>query len=120
VATVCQLIDREDGKILWSDDAQQIYNRYRALYPWPGVYTFWKRNEVASGLRLKLNKVSLIKNNPEAKHQMGEVFQIGDKIGVQTNLGVIFLEEVQLEGKSNMEISQFINGYSDFVGSVLV
>jgi len=116
-ATLCQLIERSDGKIFWTDDAQTIYNRYRALHPWPGIYAFWEQDETIK--RIKLNKISYLKNNPEAKHHIGEVFQIGEKFGIRTTSGIIVLEELQLEGKTTTPIADFINGYPNFVGSIL-
>ncbi len=116
-ATMCQLIERSDGKIIWSQDAEAIYSQYRAFNPWPGIFTFWERDD--SIKRIKLNRVTLIKNNPEIKHHTGEVFQIGEKIGVQANNGVIILEEVQMEGKKSMSVEEFIRGYNDFAGSIL-
>jgi methionyl-tRNA formyltransferase len=116
-ATLCQLIEREDGKIQWTDEAESIYNRWRAFFPWPGIYTFWEHNGVLK--RIKLNKIDRLKNNPEVKHHIGEVFQIGDKFGVQTVSGIVTLEEVQLEGKDNLLIDDFINGYPNFIGSIL-
>ncbi|HPN96344.1 MAG TPA: methionyl-tRNA formyltransferase [Candidatus Moranbacteria bacterium] len=116
-ATICQLIERQDGKVNWDSEAQEIYNRYRAFYPWPGIYTFWKRKD--SYLRLKLNKISHIASNPESKHHLGEVFSVSDKIGVQTAEGLIIIEELQMEGKPNSKVNDFINGYSDFVGALL-
>jgi len=116
-ATLCQLIEKTDGKIFWTDSAEDIYNRYRAFQPWPGIFTFWKGK---NGMRrIRLNKINLIKTDPETKHHIGEVFQFGEKIGVQTTLGVIILEEIQLEGKSSTKIGEFVNGYLDFLGSVL-
>jgi methionyl-tRNA formyltransferase len=117
-ATLCQLIEREDGKIFWEDEAVNIYNKYRALYPWPGIFTYWQKDN-GSLLRLKLLKVSLHKNNPVNLRPSGEVFELGDKIGVQTLKGVICLEEVQLEGKKPSDIKAFINGYPNFIGTVL-
>lgn len=116
-ATLCQLIERQDGRILWTDEAEAIYNRYRAFFPWPGIFTFWNRGDTP--LRLKLNKISFLPANPEIQHHIGEVFQIGEKLGVATTSGVVILEEVQLEGKSNMAIADFLNGYPDFVGALL-
>lgn len=116
-ATLCQLIERADGKTNWTESAQDIYNRFRALYPWPGIFTYWERDN--HNLRLKLNKISLLRNNPENKHHLGEVFAISDKIGVQTLEGIILLEEVQLEGRKNLPILDFINGDPNFIGSVL-
>ncbi|MCX6765886.1 MAG: methionyl-tRNA formyltransferase [Candidatus Moranbacteria bacterium] len=116
-ATLCQLIEREDGHIIWEEEAENIYNKYRAFQPWPGIFAFWKNKDTLE--RVKFNKISFQKSDPETSHQSGEVFQLGDKIGVQTLKGIIVLEEVQLEGKKPVPIKEFINGYPNFLGSIL-
>lgn len=116
--TLCQLIERADGHALFSNDATSTYNAFRALYPWPGMYSFWRRDD-KQPLRLKLTRISCQKNTPEAHHTVGEVFELGEKIGVQCVPGVLFLEEVQLEGKTIMPIAEFIKGYPQFIGSIL-
>ena len=116
-ATLCQLIERSDGKIIWSDDAVSIFNRFRALFPWPGIFTFWE-NE-GNYKRIKLNKIDFINHELKEKHNLGEVFEFEKKIGVQTASGIIILKEVQLEGKKNMKIEVFLNGYQKFLGSIL-
>lgn len=115
--TLCQLIEREDGKIFWNDEAEAIYNRYRALTPWPGVFCFWKRN--ASLLRIKFHRISLQKQSPETRHELGQVFEIGDRIGIETARGIILLDEIQLEGKESVPVADFVRGYPDFIGAVL-
>src|SRR3989344_3131744 len=40
-ATHTEHIDKAHGKIDWSRTALQIYNQFRAFYPWPGVWTIW-------------------------------------------------------------------------------
>lgn len=115
-ATYCQLIERSDGKIIWSDSAESIYNRWRALSPWPGVFSFWERN--GSNLRLKLEKISY-RPGDLLKDSFGEIMRFGDKIAVAAGSGMIILEEVQLEGKAIIKIEDFINGYPEFIGSVL-
>jgi len=116
-ATLCQLIEREDGHIIWTDEAESIYNRYRALMPWPGIFTFWKKDDEL--LRLKLIRISYQKQNPQISHNIGEVFEVGEKIAVQTGTGLVFLEEVQLEGKNAVSIQDFIRGNALLVGSYL-
>lgn len=118
LATLCQLIEREDGRIIWEQDAENIHNRYRALFPWPGIFTFWKNEK--SILRLKLLKISLQKNNSEKHHETGEVFENNDTIAVQTINGAIILEEIQPEGKKPMTAKSFANGYPQFIGSILI
>ncbi|HBI33648.1 MAG TPA: methionyl-tRNA formyltransferase [Candidatus Moranbacteria bacterium] len=116
-ATLCQLIEREDGRIFWTDTAQEIYNKYRALTPWPGIFTFWKNS--SENIRLKLISIELQKINPLEKHQVGEVFELGDDIGIQTEEGIVILKEIQKEGKKTATIKEFINGYPNFIGSIL-
>lgn len=115
--TLCQLIEREDGKIFWSDEAESIYNRYRALSPWPGIFSFWRKD--GSLLRIKFHRISLQKQSPETSHELGQVFEIGETVGIETARGTILLDEVQLEGKSCVPIKDFVRGYPDFVGAIL-
>ncbi len=116
-ATLCQLIEREDGHIMWTETAHDIYNRYRALYPWPGIFSLLKTEDGLT--RLKLIKISHQKQSPKSQHPLGEVFEMGEKIAVQTGNGVIFLEEIQLEGKRALSIQDFIRGKKDIIGSFL-
>lgn len=118
-ATLCELIEREDGRIFWNQDAKSIFDRYRALTPWPGLFTYWKKSAEGSPLRLKIILLSYQKNDPAIKHSYGEVFEVGEKIGIATDLGVIFPETVQLEGKEVVPIRDFVRGYPQFIGSIL-
>ena len=116
-ATGSQLIEREDGHISWEEEAENIFNRYRAFQPWPGIFGFWENNGQLQ--RIKFLKIKLEKSDPETKHDVGEIFELGDQIGVQTLKGVIVLEEIQSEGKSPARAKDFTNGYKNFIGSIL-
>ncbi len=116
-ATNCQLIERSDGKILWTDSAVSLYNSFRAFFLWPGIFTYLEKD--GCNLRLKLVSISLLEYAGAASRQIGEVFQDGEKVAVQTGEGVIILEEVQLEGKNKINVTDFVNGYPEFIGSLL-
>ena len=117
-ATFCQLIEREDGHIYWNNSAESIFNRYRALTPWPGIFSYWKND--SNIVRLKLISISFQKMNPVGKHyKEGEVFEIGDDIGVQTSQGVVILKEIQKESKKTVLAKEFINGYPNLINSIL-
>lgn len=128
-ASLCRMISREDGRIDWNDTARHIHNRFRAFQPWPGIFSVWKRH--GKILRVKLNKISLPASLcealqaglPDKKNEVakiaGEIIKIGEKIGVATSHGFVILEAVQLEGKPETKIEAFLNGYPDFIGSVL-
>ena len=118
-ATQCQLIEREDGHVFWQNDAQTIYNQYRAMFPWPGIFSYWKNGEET--IRIKLIFISMLEKDPGlGKKNEGEVLRISEsEIGVQTADGIILLQELQREGKSAMPASTFLSGYPAFIGSIL-
>ncbi len=116
-ASFCQLIERKDGHISWTENAQTIYNKYRALTPWPGIFTYWKNDSAT--VRLKLITIDFQQESLESKKAEGEVFKIGSDVGVQTAKGVILIKELQKEGKKTTDIAAFINGHPKFIDSIL-
>ena len=116
-ATYCQLIERNDGKIIWENDAQFIYNQWRAFIQWPGIFTYWESK--GFNLRLKLSKIKLLKKEIGDDYKIGQVFKLDKKVAVRAGYQAIILEKVQLEGKKEMKIDEFINGHPTFIGSLL-
>ena len=117
-ATLCQLIERNDGRIVWDNDGLDIYNQYRSFYAWPGVYTYWDRGQ--ANIRIKLNKISFSEDKIQTDQHVGKVFQLNDQTAVCTGDGTaIILEEIQQEGRNNIKIRDFLNGNSTFIGSIL-
>ncbi|MCA9364878.1 MAG: methionyl-tRNA formyltransferase [Candidatus Moranbacteria bacterium] len=117
-ATLCQMIDRQDGKIHWAMTTEEIINRYRALTPWPGIFTFWKKD--GSNIRLKL--IHVTQNEPLTNTQekkQGEVFAHEGGVYIKTMNGSLEIEEIQREGKKAMSINEFIAGHNDFINSIL-
>ncbi len=53
-ATYCKKIEKEDGLIDWSTNAQEIYQMWQAYTSWPGIYTLYK------GKRILFEEVSFI------------------------------------------------------------
>ena len=45
-ATYTKILKKEDGKIDWNKEARYIERQVRALYPWPGAFTFWKGKQI--------------------------------------------------------------------------
>lgn len=118
-ATFCKILKREDGQVDWNKSAQEIYNQFRAFTPWPGIFTFWERNENKQ-IRIKLNEIKIYKDPINSSNlKIGEVFKENKKVLVNTKNGVIEIIELQSEGKKAMQAKDFINGNSDFVGNVL-
>jgi methionyl-tRNA formyltransferase len=100
LATSCKQFSREDGKIDWNKTATDIYNQYRGLTPWPGVWTMWKDK------RLKLLRISPAEKNISA----GKIEVDDDKLYIGTSKNSIEIHELQLEGKSSMDSIIFLQG----------
>lgn len=109
-ATICKLLSRDDGKIDWGKTSNEIYNLYRGLAPWPGIWTTWETK------RLKLLSVT---PSPLRGGTQGGVFTNDSHLYVGTADGSIEILTLQLEGKKPMDGHTFINGNQNLVDAVL-
>ena len=117
-STYTKIIQKQDGLINWSNTSQTIYNQWRAFYSWPKIHTFYNNQKLIL-TEIELIKKSVTINNEKA---IGEVFfsKLKNKnVLVQTGQGVIKINQLQLAGKKEMSIKNFINGQNNFIGSIL-
>jgi methionyl-tRNA formyltransferase len=112
-ATYSKLITSKDAEIDWHLSAVELWRRVRTYNPWPICYT-WCR-----GKRLKIYKA--IPFGDLAKGEIGEVVALPESpgVGVVTRDGILGLCHVQLEGKREMSVEDFVRGKRDFIGCVL-
>lgn len=92
---ITKKFDKQDGFIPFEelnkaqlDNAIRIYNLFRGLYPWPGIWTKVKIN--GNEKRLKINSLRLEYNK-------------------------IIIEKVQLEGKKEVDFKTFNLAYNIFI-----
>lgn len=116
-ATYCSLIQKGDGRIDWSCSASKIEARIRAYNPWPGAYTQWKGSKL-SILRARAYPRIYTK---EAEESAGRVVGVDKARGIliQTNHGILAVEELQLQSRKALGWKAFLNGSPAFVGSAL-
>jgi methionyl-tRNA formyltransferase len=103
LATYAPILQKQDGRIDWSNSAQQIHDLIRGFQPWPGAHTsfrgqslhLWRSRLVPQ--RWSLPAGALI-------HERG-VFAVG---GDGASLELL---EVQLEGRKKMPAEVFANGH---------
>ena len=98
-ATSCKKIFKSDGLIDFSD-AREIYTRYRAFTPWPGIFT-------ESGLKIKQMRLEEEESGGEA----GVITHI-DKEGilVQCAKGSLRITRVQAPSKQETSVVDYLNG----------
>jgi methionyl-tRNA formyltransferase len=109
-ATYCwqKDISKENAEIDWdSMEPEYIERMVRAFIPWPIAWTEW------NGKRVKLFDGDLIKfkNDREA----GELFIDNDDLLFATKDREICIKvnRLQIEGKTEMDAEEFINGFRD-------
>lgn len=114
-ATFCTIFEREDGHINWNGSADEIYNRIRALNPWPGTYTRW------NDTLLKITRAKVL--HPTigcAASDIGRTFVTeGGALAVNCKKGSLTIERLQLEGKKELEVREFLKGYQEIIGAHL-
>jgi methionyl-tRNA formyltransferase len=99
------MLKKEDGRIDWSQPAQQIYNRMRAFVPWPGAFTTFRQ------------QTCNVWGRPESRGMAGENMQPGEIISSTKELYVVCgegsclrAESVQIEGRKKLSAREFANG----------
>jgi methionyl-tRNA formyltransferase len=105
-STYAAKINKEDGKIDWSQPAVQIWNRLRAFTPWPGAFTFLPA-EPKSQL-LKIWKAEVVERSGGA----GEILS-ADKSSIIVGCGqnALRILELQREGGRRLAAEQFLTGF---------
>ncbi|MDP2076530.1 MAG: methionyl-tRNA formyltransferase [Sulfuricurvum sp.] len=108
-ATYCNKISKSDGLIAF-ENAVDIYNKYRAFTPWPGIY-------LESGLKLK--EIELIESKSQGT--AGKIVAAeSESIVVQCNQGSLRLIKVQAPSKQETSAIAYLNGKRIGCGNTLV
>ena len=112
-ATYSKLITSKDTEIDWHLSALELWRRVRAYNPWPSCYSW------CQGERLKIHRA--IPLGDVAKGEIGKVIALAEPpgVGVVTGQGILGLCQVQLEGRREMVVEDFVRGKRDFIGCVL-
>jgi methionyl-tRNA formyltransferase len=110
-ATLAPILKKEDGRIVWTRTAQEVYNRMRGFTPWPGAYTALRgqtchvwggpvSKEGGAGLSLDV-----------AGAAPGTLFVEGKNVLVSCG-GTTFLRiiTVKREGRKEVSALEFANG----------
>lgn len=100
-------IFKENAEINWEDSLQNIHNLIRGMSPYPTAWTNISTQDQAKTLKIFKSHFELKEHQFETK----AVFKENKKLGIAHREGIIWLEEVQIEGKRRMNVNDFMNGY---------
>lgn len=111
-ATYHKLIKRTDGEILWNESAVVIERKWRAYYPWPGIWCHQSINK-----QEKIIKFLNLELLPSFKLALatGAFFWKNNILGIVTADGLLKINKLQVEGKKSLNAEQFFRGYHDII-----
>lgn len=113
--TYAPRITREDGRLDWHRPAGELWNRVRALTPWPGTFT----ETGAEGAR-RMIKVWRAVPESASPGVPGEIVASGrDGVLVACGEGALRLLELQREGGRRLPSAEFLSGFPIPIGTRL-
>lgn len=109
--TYARKISSQEAKIDWSLSSEQISDKVRAFYPFPGCYTHFHNK------RLKILKAAAL--DKKTSLQFSSLSQPGAVLNTDNGQmligcgeGVLRVERIKIEGKREMDMAEFLRGTS--------
>jgi len=119
LVTFARKMNKEEGKIDWSDKGEKVYNLIRGTIPYPGAFTYY------NGRKLKITLVRFLEDYQDKADtdfpKSGRVVKIEkDAIFISTgDKGIIKILRLIPAGSKELTAEQFVNGYKIKAGDVL-
>lgn len=115
-ATYCSKIEKENWKIDFeNEDLMQIYNKFRAYFPWPWIYTFYM------GKKFDITDCFFEENDLyfDEYFKLWDVVEFEDHghnhIWILCKWWILILNKIKLEWKKEMDIFSFVNWNKQFL-----
>src|SRR5256714_10925347 len=102
LATYAPKLEREHGRIDWTESADVIERKIRAFDPWPGAFMEIDHR------KLKIFGATIV----DRRGKPGDISRDENELIVAAGEGAVSLGEIQLEGKRRMSAAEFLRGHS--------
>ena len=99
-ATYAPMLKKEDGKLDFTQNVNDLERRIRAFNPWPGTFMDF------DGTMFKIHRAHVKQGNASA----GERLVVQNQPAVGAGGGILVLDEVQPAGKKSMSGKSFLSG----------
>jgi len=104
-ATYAPMMKKEDGRLDFANDVNELERRIRAFNPWPGTFMEY------DGTILKVHHAHVGEENAE----VGQRLIVKNQPAVGARGGILILDEVQPAGKKSMNGKSFLAGARGWV-----
>lgn len=110
LSSYAPMISKQDGRIDWSTEYRQLYDRIRGLSPFPSAYSY------LGGKMVKFSAVRL--GQPCEGKQAGEVLSYDTEKGlaIAAKGGILYAGELQFEKAKRMPVKDCLNGHKIALG----
>ena len=106
LATYAPKLNRENGRIDWTERARVIERKIRAFNPWPGAFTSVAAKS-GKPRNLKIFSASIV----DLSGTPGEILRSEKELIIAAGERALALSDVQLEGKQRMGGGEFARGH---------
>jgi len=100
-ATYAPKLEREHGRVDWTEPADVIERKIRAFNPWPGAFMELGKR------KLKIFRATIVHRTGKP----GEILAGEKEFVVAAGKDALSLDEVQLEGNRRMSAADFLRGH---------
>ena len=100
-------LNRENTKIDWCKNSNEVHNFIRGLNPYPSAWTSINENKKI----LKIYKSRKYSSSLKAKYKPGTIIMNKNTLLISTGSGLIEVLELKMEGKKMMNNIEFNNGF---------
>lgn len=101
-------LTKENTRIDWNANIEQIYDFIRGLNPYPAAWTKLKNGSEQIQMKVYQAEISKEAHN----FSIGELLLVEKQLKVAVKDGYVILKEIQLPGKRKMLTKELLNGYS--------
>ena len=100
-------LNKDNCKINWDEDLDQIYNKIRGLNPFPSAWSYMVNGKE----KLSVKLFGVAKEREAHSLEIGTIKTSKNKLRVAVRDGYIIINEIQLPGKRKMDVKSLLNGY---------
>lgn len=101
-------LNKDNCKIDWNDNIDNIYNLIRGLSPYPAAWCTLINSDSTLDIKIYEAEKEYINHSEES----GKVISTKKELKVAVAKGYIILKEIKLPGKRAMDIKSLLNGYT--------
>ena len=103
-ATIAPILEKENGRVAWEQNARAVHDHVRGMTPWPGAFT------TLNGKTLKVLR-TMVAQQGGSRGEPGLVIAADKRsIEVACGEGTVMIVRAQVEGKKPLDAPELVGG----------